>query len=61
MLERKLRYRVATFATSKEGDRSWGIGGRIGYWPCVQGPFIQFGIGFRRISVWWGTEYEEDR
>lgn len=54
---KRLRYRFASFATDAEGRKSWGIGGRMGYWPCVHGPFFQVGIGTKRVSVWYGTEY----
>jgi hypothetical protein len=55
---RKLRLLNAPFARSSEGRRSFGIGLRFGYWPCVNGPFIQVGYGFGRVSVWYGTESE---
>ena len=57
-MKRRLHYRVATFALNSEGKRSWGLGFRVGYWPCVEGPFFQLGFGFKRISVWWGAKEE---
>jgi hypothetical protein len=48
----------APYAKSPKGERSFGIGFRFGWWPCVGGPYVQVGYGFGRVSVWWGTESE---
>lgn len=32
------------------------IGVRMGYWPCVRGPFVQVNIGRYYRSWWYGLE-----
>lgn len=39
---------------SATGRPTWALGGRVGYWPCVQGPFLQLTAGRKHLSVWWG-------
>lgn len=40
--------------TNKQGDRVFTIGGRFGYWPCLQAPFIQLALGFWTFELWYG-------
>lgn len=30
------------------------LGVRVGYWPCLRGPFVVLDLGTHRIDIWWG-------
>ncbi len=30
------------------------VGIRLGYWPCVGGPFAQLNVGRHYLSIWYG-------
>jgi hypothetical protein len=32
--------------------RAFGV--RIGYWPCLQAPFIEIALGTKRYELWYG-------
>ena len=37
------------------------LGIRIGYWPCIKSPFIQFAIGKYIFDFWYGLpSYRKD-
>lgn len=40
-----------------QNTRVWGLGGRIGYWPCIRGVFIQVHIGPTRVTAWMARRY----
>lgn len=39
---------------SQEGTVAWEFGPRIGWWPCLKGPFACCGIGPVTIGIWIG-------
>lgn len=34
--------------------RSQALGARVGYWPCLGGPFVQVAVGSFRFDAWYG-------
>lgn len=40
---------------SPSGQPMWRLGLRIGYWPCLQGYFIEVDLGAHRYCWWYGT------
>ncbi len=50
-----MRLRALWIANS-DGVRAYG--GRVGYWPCVGGPFVQITVGKKHLSIWVGGEYD---
>ena len=32
----------------------WCLGCKVGYWPCLRGPFVQVTVGPFRIDAWYG-------
>jgi len=52
---KRFRMLRGRFDASPDGRQSWGVGFRFGYWPCVQGPYLQVAYGVSRVSIWWGT------
>lgn len=36
------------------GRRSQALGARVGYWPCLGGPFVQLAVASVRLDVWYG-------
>lgn len=44
------------FHTKTERREVYSFGIRMGYWPCVNGPFVQVSLGNYYRSVWFGTE-----
>lgn len=45
------------WTTNKDGVYAYGA--RIGYWPCVGGPFVQVTFGKKHLSIWIGIEYDD--
>lgn len=39
---------------SPGGVRSFGVGLRVGYWPCLCAPYVQITVLFWRLDVWFG-------
>jgi len=40
---------------SPNGSLAFELGAKVGWWPCLHGPFISIQLGFRRIDFWYGT------
>lgn len=36
------------------GRRTWALRVAVGYWPCLEGPFFQVGIGYWLFDFWFG-------
>jgi hypothetical protein len=36
------------------GRHAWTIGLRLGYWPCLKGPFVVVEIATHRFDFWYG-------
>ncbi len=51
---RRLRGGWSPNTKSPAGRPSWGFGLRVGYWPCLRGPYLQIALGTRRLDVWHG-------
>ena len=51
---RRLRRLLRRSATSPEGRHSLSLGVRVGYWPCLRGPFVTFSFWSWHLDVWWG-------
>jgi len=54
MRSRCLRYAIRPNKLGPQGTPSLGYGFRFGYWPCLQGPYLQLAIHQWRIEVWFG-------
>lgn len=39
---------------SPEGELALEFGLKIGYWPCLKGPFVSIAFGYRRLDLWYG-------
>lgn len=38
------------------------FGFRVGYWPCLKGPYVQIVFAGYRLEVWWGLpSYKNDK
>ncbi len=53
-MKRKLRHGVSCTKQSPAGKHALGYGARVGYWPCLRGPYVQLAWGTRRLDVWFG-------
>ncbi len=51
---RKLRGGSRRTAQSPKGTHVIRYGVCIGYWPCLQAPFIQISFGTRTYEAWYG-------
>lgn len=40
---------------------AWAFGMRLGYWPCVRGPFVQLSFAIWVMSFWIGDLGTPDR
>ncbi len=40
--------------SSPDGRPQYALGLRLGYWPCVGGPYLQVALGPWSVSVWFG-------
>ena len=56
----KWRYVIRGFKESKDKEKGWAVGIRMGYWPCMKAYYFQVAFGVRRISVWYGGPEEGD-
>ena len=52
--ERRLRMMVRGTALALNGKRSVSFGLRLGYWPCMRGPFITVSFFIWHLDVWYG-------
>lgn len=51
---RRLRTKLQRNRRSDSGVTALGFGVRIGYWPCLKAPYVQFAVAFWRLDVWHG-------
>jgi hypothetical protein len=42
--------------TTLRGVHAQSIGLRVGYWPCLGGPFVAVDLGSHRVEVWYGRQ-----
>ena len=54
----RLRWHVRDGHTMTASDgsvirvRSFGV--RVGYWPCLRGPYLELSVNTRRLDIWFG-------
>lgn len=51
---KRLRAKITRSGSAPDGRRVVSFGARIGFWPCLGGPFVQVTIATRRYTVWVG-------
>lgn len=51
---KRLRVQIYESQTSKDGRHSLGFGGRLGYWPCLNAPYVHFAFAKWRFDFWYG-------
>lgn len=54
-----MRFHVAHRHTTRKpftSTRVQALGLRVGYWPCLQAPFVQVTVGSHIFEVWFGLE-----
>lgn len=51
---KRLRWQISTTRPSEDGRLALELGARVGYWPCLEGPFFSVAFGYRRLDVWYG-------
>jgi hypothetical protein len=51
---RRFRFFIERTKRSPEGRHAHGYGLRIGYWPCVKGPYLQVAFAIWRADLWHG-------
>lgn len=56
---RKLRCQLHPTKKNETGRRAFGLGFRIGYWPCMKAFYVQFALGPWRVDVWHGMASKE--
>lgn len=54
------RFRVCCrrLKSAPDGGRQYAVGLRVGYWPCVRGPYAQLALGPWSVSAWFGLPGE---
>jgi hypothetical protein len=61
--DRRLRWGIRKGAKGETGY-ALGYGVRIGYWPCLRGPYVQLAFHCWRLELWYGLpsyKHEEAR
>jgi hypothetical protein len=53
-MRRLFRYEIRRSRMSADGDHVISIGVRLGYYPCLKAPFIQFTLWSWCIDFWYG-------
>jgi hypothetical protein len=51
---RTLRVQLERTKRSPQGTHALGFGIRLGYWPCLRAPYVQFAFAIWRLDVWHG-------
>lgn len=51
---RRFRTLLRPTRSNEKGEQVIGFGIRIGYWPCIRAPFIQFAFWKWNLDVWYG-------
>lgn len=55
-MEKAIRFMVYRNRRSHEGRPTIAFGLRVGYWPCLKGPFISLAAGKVSLDLWWGLK-----
>lgn len=50
----RFRWMVYRNRRSPDGHPVWAFGLRVGYWPCLKGPFIAVAVGTVSLDFWHG-------
>ncbi len=50
----RFRFVVWKHRESPDGRRVISFGLRVGWWPCLQGPFVSLSIGRVSLDLWYG-------
>lgn len=53
---KRLRVQHRRSRVSATGKHAFSIGLRLGYWPCLGGPFVALDLGTHRLEAWYGRE-----
>ena len=53
-MKRCWRYNLRPTKKNRKGERVLAIGMRVGYWPCLNAPYIQVAWGYYTLEVWHG-------
>jgi hypothetical protein len=62
MSDRKLRTMIRDNKRSPDGRPSIGFGARVGFWPCLEAPYLQVAFHRWRIEMWFGLpSYRQHR
>lgn len=51
---KRVRVQHARSRVDSRGRHAVGLGLRIGYWPCLGGPFVSITFASHRVDVWFG-------
>lgn len=51
---RKLRFYARRNAESTDGRTAFYVGLRVGYYPCLDAPFVQLALAYWRFEFWYG-------
>jgi len=51
---KRLRFMVRPHRRSPEGKPVVSFGLRVGYWPCLEAPFLSLEIGAVSLDLWFG-------
>ena len=51
---RQLHWNIRRNASDARGRTSVGLGGRFGWWPCLDGPYLQVEVWKWNWSLWYG-------
>lgn len=57
---RKFRWHVRRNKESPEHQPSIGFGLRLGWWPCLRGPYLQVAFLYWRLDMWHGLPSYRD-
>lgn len=52
----KFNYSVRRNKTSITGQYTKALGLRVGYFPCLKGPFIEIAVWSYSLAIWYGLE-----
>jgi hypothetical protein len=53
-MAKRVRLEVVRTPQSIDGRHAVGVGARLGFWPCLGGPYVQVSLGTRRYELWYG-------
>jgi hypothetical protein len=56
-----IRFMVYPHKKSPCGKTALSFGLRLGYWPCMGGPFVSLAIGPVSLDLWYGQPYQAVR